>query len=157
AAGIDVLLPCGPADGVDPPLIALGEKRSEEPYAADDLDLLMTIGCNVALRVQPSAAAEATFEECPECGRCHDAATRRCEQDATLLTVVRGGRLLAARYRLERRLGQGGMGIVYAAVDTALDRAIAVKLIREDLLGMPGAAERFRQEARAVASFTHPN
>jgi serine/threonine protein kinase len=49
------------------------------------------------------------------------------------------------------------MGTVYEAVDTALDRSVAVKVIREDLVGSPVAAERFRQEARAAASFTHPN
>ena len=66
-------------------------------------------------------------------------------------------RLLAGRYRLERRLGRGGMGTVYVALDTSLDRRVAAKLVREDLVGLPGAAERFQREARAAAAFSHPN
>jgi len=49
------------------------------------------------------------------------------------------------------------MGTVYEARDTALDRSVAVKVIREDLLGSASAAERFRLEARVAASFSHPN
>jgi serine/threonine-protein kinase len=66
-------------------------------------------------------------------------------------------RLLEGRYRLERRLGRGGMGTVYSASDTELERRVAVKVIREDLVGSAEAAERFRQEARVAASFAHPN
>jgi serine/threonine-protein kinase len=66
-------------------------------------------------------------------------------------------RLLADRYRLERRLGRGGMGTVYVALDTSLDRRVAAKLVREDLVGLPGAAERFEREARVAAAFSHPN
>jgi len=49
------------------------------------------------------------------------------------------------------------MGAVYEATDSALERRVAVKVIREDLAGTPEAAERFGREARAAASFTHPN
>jgi len=66
-------------------------------------------------------------------------------------------RALAGRYRVERRRGRGGMGTVYEATDTALDRRVAVKVIHDSLVGSVEAAERFRQEARATASFAHPN
>jgi serine/threonine-protein kinase len=66
-------------------------------------------------------------------------------------------RLLAGRYQLERRLGRGGMGTVYVALDTSLDRRVAAKLVREDLVGLPEAAERFQREARVAAAFSHPN
>jgi serine/threonine protein kinase len=49
------------------------------------------------------------------------------------------------------------MGTVYKAMDTSLERAVAVKLIREDLVASSEAAERFRREAKAAASFAHPN
>src|SRR5438552_8765267 len=49
------------------------------------------------------------------------------------------------------------MGAVYEATDSALERRFAVKVIREELAGTPEAAERFGREARAAASFTHPN
>jgi serine/threonine protein kinase len=58
---------------------------------------------------------------------------------------------------LQRRLGRGGMDTVYAASDSLLERRVAVKVIREDLVGSAEAAERFRREARAAASFAHPN
>jgi len=49
------------------------------------------------------------------------------------------------------------MGTVYKATDTSLERAVAVKLIREDLVASNDAAERFRREAKAAAAFAHPN
>jgi serine/threonine-protein kinase len=49
------------------------------------------------------------------------------------------------------------MGTVYVASDRLLERRVAVKVIREDLVGSAEAAERFRREARAAASFAHPN
>ena len=66
-------------------------------------------------------------------------------------------RLLEGRYRVDRRLARGGMGTVYEAADTALERRVAVKVIRDDLVGSAEAAERFRREARAAAGFAHPN
>lgn len=61
-------------------------------------------------------------------------------------------RVLAERYRLERRVGGGGMAEVYRAVDQVLDRTVAVKLMHEQLAGDPTWSERFRREARAAAA-----
>jgi len=66
-------------------------------------------------------------------------------------------RTLAGRYRLDRRLGRGGMGKVYAATDGALGRRVAVKVIRDEWVLSDAAVQRFRREARAVAGFAHPN
>ncbi|TWH00795.1 protein kinase-like protein [Nocardioides sp. J9] len=60
-------------------------------------------------------------------------------------------------YRLVRRLGQGGMGAVYDAVDTALDRRVAVKVVLPALLDDPGLRQRFGQEARLQASLDSPH
>ncbi|WAS95378.1 serine/threonine-protein kinase [Nannocystis punicea] len=57
-------------------------------------------------------------------------------------------------YRLDRRLGAGGMGVVYRAYDPALERRVAIKLMHPELRG---AAGRIRSEARALARLTHPN
>jgi len=65
--------------------------------------------------------------------------------------------VLGGRYRLERRLAQGGMAEVWLAVDMALDRRVAVKWLKPSLATDPIVAERFRREAVAVASLTHPN
>jgi len=66
------------------------------------------------------------------------------------------GTMLDSRYRLERSLGEGGMGRLFAAVDQQLGRRVAIKLIREDL-DDPSAHDRFLREARAAAALTHPN
>jgi eukaryotic-like serine/threonine-protein kinase len=60
------------------------------------------------------------------------------------------------RYRVTGRLGEGGMGVVYAAHDDRLDRPVAVKRIRE-VSSDPGLKERLLREARAAASISHPN
>ena len=65
--------------------------------------------------------------------------------------------ILAQRYRLERKLAQGGMAEVWVATDVQLDRQVAVKLLKPSLAADPVLAERFRREARAVAKLSHPN
>ena len=66
------------------------------------------------------------------------------------------GALLANRYRLDERVGGGGMGEVWRATDTVLGRTVAVKVMRPELLEEPGFAERFLFEARAMATIKHP-
>jgi serine/threonine protein kinase len=64
--------------------------------------------------------------------------------------------LLNDRYRLDAELGQGGMGIVYRAHDTLLDRTVAVKVVSKAALGTEGRA-RLMHEAEAVPWFNHPS
>lgn len=59
--------------------------------------------------------------------------------------------------RIEAVLGRGGMGVVYRAREVSLDRAVAIKLINEDLAGDAAAHRRFEREARLMASIDHPN
>lgn len=66
------------------------------------------------------------------------------------------GSLLNDRYRLDDELGHGGMGTVYRAHDTLLDRDVAVKVLSPTSLGTEGR-DRFLQEAQAVARLNHPN
>ena len=65
--------------------------------------------------------------------------------------------VLAGRYKLERRLAQGGMAEVWLATDLSLDRRVALKWLKPSLASDPVVAERFRREAVAVARLTHPN
>ena len=67
------------------------------------------------------------------------------------------GTVLSGRYRLEAKLGSGGMSTVYLARDTTLDRAVAVKVMHREMSEQADQLQRFRQEARAVAKISHPN
>ncbi|HYZ85654.1 MAG TPA: protein kinase [Bryobacteraceae bacterium] len=142
-------------------LLALGLKRSEEPYTREDQDLLIAIAASLSLLLERPAtlgpAPVETFEECPRCGSLYSRGAVRCSREGATLTPVHLPRILADRYRLERRLGAGGMGTVYEATDTALERRIAAKVMRDELAGSVTAAERFRREARAAAAFSHLN
>src|SRR5262245_32656552 len=60
-------------------------------------------------------------------------------------------------YRLLKRIGQGGTGDVYLAVDTRLDRKVALNVLADDLTGDPERVSRFKQEARATSALSHPN
>ncbi|MDP8970398.1 MAG: Stk1 family PASTA domain-containing Ser/Thr kinase [Actinomycetota bacterium] len=67
------------------------------------------------------------------------------------------GGLLGGRYRLESRIGAGGMATIFRARDESLDRVVAIKVLHAHLADDPGLLERFRTEARHVASLLHPH
>ena len=99
------------------------------------------------------------MKECPACRRCFPDDIFHCPQDgdATLPSLL-GDPILDARYQLERRLGQGGMGVVFQARHIFLKTQHAIKIILPDLVGNdPMLVTRFRQEALAAAAVRHPN
>jgi serine/threonine protein kinase len=67
------------------------------------------------------------------------------------------GELISDRYRIEDRLGSGGMSTVFRATDTILERTVAVKILAEHLSDDDRFVARFRREALAVAKLVHPN
>jgi len=64
---------------------------------------------------------------------------------------------LGSQYRLERELGAGGMGVVFLATDTTLDRPVAVKVVHPELAVHSAISQRFLSEARMIAKLRHPN
>jgi eukaryotic-like serine/threonine-protein kinase len=67
------------------------------------------------------------------------------------------GTTLNGRYRLEARIGSGGMSTVYRALDEVLQRQVAIKLMNREVAADSDQLERFRREARAVAQLSHPH
>lgn len=99
------------------------------------------------------------MKECPACRRCFPDHVNHCpnDGDATTLSIA-GEPILDGRYQLEKRLGHGGMGVVFKARHIFLKTAHAIKVILPDLVGNdPMLVTRFRQEALAAAAIRHQN
>lgn len=99
---------------------------------------------------------------CPQCGRSYGANDRFCTVDgATLVNAGNSGSLigtvLAERYLVSERLGEGGMGEVYLAEHVRMKRKVAVKIMRRWMAGDPVAVSRFHREAENASQITHPN
>ncbi len=110
---------------------------------------------------------------CPSCGHALPESAASCEHCATLGKTLSRVHLDAdgpkasspadpglipdiEGYRIVRKLGQGGMGVVYLAEDTTLHRLVAIKVMTARLVGEEGAAAFFLREARAMATVEHP-
>src|SRR5712691_1912411 len=105
--------------------------------------------------------------QCPRCGRRFPDDVPVCPDDFTLLQadvtfaeVPKDpliGRVFDGKYRLDERLGGGGMGTVYRATHLLIDRVVAVKVLSQRFVGDETAQQRFRREARASGRMQHPN
>ena len=73
------------------------------------------------------------------------------------VTPVHVSDVLADRYRVDKKIGEGGMGSVFIAYDLELDREVAVKMLASALVNEPELVERFEREARLMAKLDHPN
>src|SRR5438094_5169771 len=104
---------------------------------------------------------------CPRCGRRFPDNTHLCPDDFMPLraddTLVDApldpllGRVFDGKYRLDERLGSGGMGTVYRATHLLIDRPVALKVLSQRFVGDQTAQQRFRREARAAGRMQHPN
>ena len=95
---------------------------------------------------------------CQVCHRCFGDRVEYCLFDQALTRVVESLPLLIeGKYRLERMIAGGGMGTVYRALHLSLDRPVAIKILRQELLSDARLVERFHREARAAARLKHPN
>jgi len=70
--------------------------------------------------------------------------------------AIEAGQMLR-NYRLVEKIGEGGMGVVWKAVDTTLDRNVAIKILPEDVVNNAVRLARFEREAKAIAALAHPN
>jgi serine/threonine-protein kinase len=77
--------------------------------------------------------------------------------DTRSLLPVKGADSLAGRYQLKQKIGEGGMGTVFIAHDSELQREVAVKMLAPNLINDAEVVERFEREARLTAGLDHPN
>lgn len=99
------------------------------------------------------------MKECQVCKQCFPDVVTTCPQDnQPTFHSIAGDPILEGKYKLEKRLGQGGMGVVYQAKHNYLKTSHAIKVILPDLVGNdPQLVTRFRQEALAAAAIRHQN
>lgn len=100
--------------------------------------------------------------ECVSCKRCYDSRLAICPDCMVeLVNVETIPRLIQSRYRLERVLGKGGMGRVFAATDLQANEGqpsqVAVKVLRSSVIASPQAQDRFQEEAQIATEIRHPN
>jgi hypothetical protein len=152
--------------------IALGPKRSELPFTGEDREFLAAIGAAGAATLEnrlklgtgsrPPGRGEITVATeldaeaglCGECDRLHPGSLPACPACGATLRATGIPLVLHGKFELERRVGEGGMGVVYRARDRELGRVVAVKTLPT---ASPDEAVRLRREARAMAAVVHPN
>ncbi|MBZ5646411.1 MAG: tetratricopeptide repeat protein [Acidobacteriia bacterium] len=104
----------------------------------------------------PSSAADAPTLV-PAGGGAGAAPARALDPSIAPPPTLKPGAVLAGRYEIVQVLGEGGMGAVYKARDNALDRLVALKVIRPELAGNPAILQRFKQELILARQITHRN
>jgi hypothetical protein len=165
-AGAAILLPLTGAKSEISGILSLGPKRSELPYSREDLLLLSALGGSVGTtlenrRLREVAAArpmgvpeERNAAECTSCGHVMAPELTACNECGGTTRGCPLPQSLFGKCRLDRRVGRGGMGVVYRATDLSLGRPVALKTLPAT---SPEDSARLRREARAMAAITHPN
>ena len=114
---------------------------------------------------QPTPAPEQTIavaKVCPQCGGEYETSDRFCPKDGSPLRPKTGGdplvgRVIADRYLVLARLGEGGMGRVYLAEHVKMNRQCAIKVMNPSLVNDTESSQRFAREASNAARILHPN
>jgi eukaryotic-like serine/threonine-protein kinase len=181
-SGFRLIAPILARDGSLLGLIGLGEKKSGLPFFKEDRQLLRAIGSSAAWVLEleqsrslgsshkswqepvdreavlsfpePSAVAAELAKECPNCGRLYASYTVFCSHCSRRLEPSHVPYVLPGKFRFEKRIGIGGMGVVYRGTDLALGRPVAAKTLRRV---SPEDAMRLRREARTAAAVSHPH
>jgi hypothetical protein len=141
-------------------MLAIGPKMSGLPYSIEDRRFLSAVAAsaslaldNLRLRSSGTDASERAARECQSCSKLNGPDATICTCGGPVTTCA-APRTLRGIYRLDKRIGAGGMGVVYLARDLNLDRAVAIKTLPAV---SPEQATRLRTEARAMAAVQHPN
>jgi len=175
-AGFRLLIPLIASEGTLVGILALGPKKSELPFSKEDRWLLATIGASAALNLEnrikvsspgdwplsrsegggpdAQAAGVELAQECETCGRMAPPDADKCRSCEGALRRASVPYVLLSKFRFEQRLGAGGMGVVYRAMDMTLGRRVAIKTLPRISMEF---ASRLRREARAMAAVTHEN
>jgi hypothetical protein len=177
-ARFQLLVPIVARNGALLGLIGLGEKKSGLPFLKEDRKLLVDLASSAALGLElelkqtwsshgaddslPGFPVELTgthnppenAKECLSCGALYLPYTVFCGNCSRRLEPSVVPYVLPGKFRFERRLGQGGMGVVYRGIDLGLGRAVAVKTLKRV---SPDDAMRLRREARTAAAVSHPH
>ncbi|HEY6321705.1 MAG TPA: protein kinase [Thermoanaerobaculia bacterium] len=178
-SGFRLLVPILARDGSLLGIVSLGEKKSGLPFLKEDRQLLHAIASSAAwvleldqsytmtprtsgsrlpalLESTPSDPLPVTevAKECSTCGILYQPYTVFCGTCSRRLEPSRVPFVLPGKFRFERRIGYGGMGVVYGGSDLALGRPVAVKTLRRV---SPEDAMRLRREARTAAAVSHPH
>jgi hypothetical protein len=171
---VALLVPIRGSDAAPSGIIALGEMRSGARFDARHFDLLAAVASSAGLalenmtlrssssgrshRIDAVVAISGDEPEiaryCPACRGVFSHAMISCLSDEVATVATGVPLVIAGKYLLESRIGQGGMGVVYRARDLALGRTVAVKTLPRISVS---AASRLRQEARSTAAVGHRN
>ena len=147
-------------------VLGLGEKRSELGYTVEDHQLLSTLAAAGALTLEARLRAGSLPLEravdpsdqvagcCTKCGFVARGQGAPCEECGSETASIGVPQLLLAKFRLDRRIGEGSMGVVFRASDLELERDVAVKTLPRTT---PEEIAALRREARAMASVVHPH
>lgn len=98
------------------------------------------------------------MRQCPACHKRFDTTVMVCPDDGSRLVPLNPllGSTIDEKFRIDAQLGRGAMGTVYRATQLNLERPVALKIMRSDILSNPVAIERFKREALAIARLKHP-
>lgn len=163
---IELLVPLPGSGGSLSGILTLGPKRSELPFSRQDLQILETLAASVGISLENRQLRESAgnrrrgepsedpASECTQCSRVNRPGVAVCEGCGSATQAGTLPSELFGKFRVEERIGQGGMGVVYRAADVALERSVALKTLPAR---SPEDAHRLRREARTMAAITHPN
>lgn len=151
AIGVELVAPIKRRDDSLVAVVACSQRRDGRRFSRRDLSLLNAITVAVSASWDTTGVGNDAAFECPRCGIVSATLALPC-RCCRIVTLAALPHRLGEQFVVRRRIGRGGMGVVYLARDIVHERDVALKTVpRLD----PGAAGRLRDEARAMANLDH--